>query len=247
MAKRYTRKELRRPDEFVSFWQRAYNLLQGAGRPIVIGAVVAIAVIGGANALSSRSQSRESDASRALSHAMKVYAADLATDDEALKKLQQQEEDVPRYKSVDERRQATLAELDDLLRKQPGAGAAVEARLVRAGVLLDGGKWDEAITAYGDFLAQVGTDHRLRFLAREGRGYAYEGKGQLDQALNEFSKLEGEGDLSKDRAQYHQARILEKKGDAKGAEKLYQAVLEKFPSTNLRDEIGNRLAALEAR
>ncbi|HJZ83609.1 MAG TPA: tetratricopeptide repeat protein [Polyangia bacterium] len=246
MAKRYTRKDLKRPDEFVSFWQHAYEFLKQNGRPIVIGTVVALVAIIGTTAFSDHSARIEGEASLALSRAMRMYETDLAADDEAAKKAQN-EDGIPRFKTADERRQATLSELDAMLAKYRSTGAAREAMLVRAGVQLDGQQFDQAIKGYGDFLAESDSEQRLRFLAREGRGYAFEGKGQLDLALDEFRKLEMEGELYRDRALYHQARILERKGDPQGAEKMYKMVLEKYPTTSLRDDISNRLAALEAR
>ena len=182
-----------------------------------------------------------------LSQAMRIYSTDLTTDEEMGKKLTN-EDGVPRFKTAEERRKATLEDLGQVLSKFGGTGAAREATLVRAGVLFDGGLYDEAIAAYGDFLANTDADNRMRMLAREGRGYAYEAKGQLDPALDEYRKLETEaGDVYKDRAQYHQARIFGKKGDKAGAERLYKAILEKSPQTALRDDISNRLAALGAK
>jgi predicted negative regulator of RcsB-dependent stress response len=247
VAKRYTRKELKKEDEFVSFWHRLYEQMQGSFRAIAIGLVSAALVIVGSSAWSHHSQRVQSDASATLSRAMKMYTTDLVPDDEAGKKAQA-EDDIPRFKTADERRKATLAELDQVLSKFGGTGAAREAELVRASVIYDGEQYEEAIKAYGDFLAKTDSDNRLRFLAREGRGYAYEATGKLDLALDEFRKLETEAsDIYGDRAQYHQGRILEKKGDKAGAEKMYKAVLEKTPATSLREEISNRLAGLEGK
>jgi tetratricopeptide (TPR) repeat protein len=246
VAKRYTRKELRQPDEFVTFWQHAYGFLRESQRPIVIGLVIAAAVIGGVTAWTHHLQVDQAESSRLLSRAIHIYTAELVPDDEAAKKAQAEDE-IPRFKTSEERRKAALSELDGLIAKHTGGGASREAELVRGGVLFDGGQYDEAIKSYGEFLAQTDTENRLRFLAREGRGYAYEAKHQLDQALDEFRKLEHEsGDFYRDRAQYHEARILEKKGDRDGAQKLYKSILEKNPATALRDDISNRLAALES-
>jgi tetratricopeptide (TPR) repeat protein len=250
VAKRYTRKELRKPDEFVTFWQHAYEQLQLSSRPILVGLGMAVLIIGAQAAFSQRSTRNQAEASRLLSRAERMYASELGTDDDPAKKALAQaqgEDDLPKFKTSEERRSATLGELDTLIGKHGGTGAARQGELVRGGVLYDAGRYDEAIKAYGDFLAREGTDNRLRFLAREGRGYAYEAKGDLQAALDEFKKLERESEVYKDRAQFHQARILEKKGDAKAATDLYKSILEKSPTSAMRDEISNRLAALEAR
>ncbi len=91
----------------------------------------------------------------------------------------------------------------------------------------------------------------LRFLAREGLGYAYEAQGKLAEAASTFSQLgddasrAGLGSFYKDRAAYHQGRLAELRSNPAEAARLYHEVLEKFPTTSLRDEIQNRIAALE--
>jgi predicted negative regulator of RcsB-dependent stress response len=247
VAKRYTRKELKREDEFVTFWHHVYEWMRGSTQPILIGLAVAAVVILGSSLWTNHKDKREAEATRMLSQAMRIYSTDLTSDEEMGKKLTA-EDGVPRFKTAEDRRKTTLEELGQIQSKFGATGAAREAQLVRAGVLFDGGLYDDAISAYGDFLAATESDNKMRMLAREGRGYALEAKGQLDPALDEYRKLETEGaDVYKDRAQYHEARIFEKKGDKAGAEKLYKAILEKNPQTALRDDISNRLAALGAK
>src|SRR5689334_368683 len=136
MAKRYTRKELRRPDEFITFWQHAYEVLRKSARPILVGLGVVLVTVVGSSALSKHSDRLQGDASKALSRAMKLYTTDLVTDEEAGKKAQG-EDDIPRFHSVDDRRKATLAALDEIRSKYAGSASAREAELVRASVLFD--------------------------------------------------------------------------------------------------------------
>jgi tetratricopeptide (TPR) repeat protein len=246
VAKRYTRKELRKEDEFVTFWQHAGGVIRQSARPILIGLGTSAFVIAALSLWTWQTQRRQTEASKTLSRAMRIYTTDLVADDAQAKKLAD-EDDTPRFKSVEDRRKATLSELDTVTSKYKRTGAALEASLMRAGVLFDAGQYDQAIQAYGDFLAKTDSDHRLRFLAREGRGYSFEAKGQYDQALDEFRKLESETETYKDRAEYHQARMLEQKKDYAGAQKIYKAVLEKHAATTLREDISNRLADLEGR
>ena len=49
----------------------------------------------------------------------------------------------------------------------------------------------------------------------------------------------------KDRASYHAARLAEMQGNPGEAIRIYREVLDKNPTTSLRDEITNRLALLE--
>jgi len=80
--------------------------------------------------------------------------------------------------------------------------------------------------------------------------YASAGVGSsthLDGAV--FAKLgddaAGMGGFYKDRASYHAARLAELQGNPAEAMRIYREVLDKNPTTSLRDEITNRLALLE--
>ena len=55
----------------------------------------------------------------------------------------------------------------------------------------------------------------------------------------------GLGAFYKDRARYHEARLAELQGNPGEATRIYHEVLEKNPTTSLREEISNRLALLE--
>jgi hypothetical protein len=107
---------------------------------------------------------------------------------------------------------------------------------------------DEAAAGYQKLLDGK-LDARLRFLAREGLGYAHERKGKLQEAAAVFAKLgddaAGMTGFYKDRARYHAARLAEMQGNPAEAIRIYREVLDKTPTTSLRDEITNRLALLE--
>ena len=116
-------------------------------------------------------------------------------------------------------------------------------------MLLDLGRADEAQGVYEKLLSGK-LDPRLRFLAHEGLGYALEKKGKLSEAQATFAKLGGDaaslGGFYKDRARYHEARLTELQGNPTEAARIYHEVLDKNPTTSLRDEISNRLASARA-
>ena len=115
-------------------------------------------------------------------------------------------------------------------------------------LLLGFDRVDEAAAIYQKLLDGK-LDQRLRFLAREGLGYAHERKGKLQEAAAVFAKLgDDTGGMTgfyKDRASYHAARLAEMQGNPGEAIRIYREVLDKNPTTSLRDEITNRLALLE--
>ncbi len=98
------------------------------------------------------------------------------------------EDSVPHFKTDKERLEAALKEVDTFLAAEPHSPLHREAELQKAGLLLDLQRPDEAIPLYTDLLGSR-LDGNLKFLAQEGLGYAYEAKGDLDQALAAFTKL----------------------------------------------------------
>jgi tetratricopeptide (TPR) repeat protein len=259
VAKNISKKELKQPDQFVSFWTRfsaqAGKFLNERRKPVLIGigglaGVVTATVIYGE--LHERSAMR---ASQALAHVEKVATADLIAADGTAPK----EDGLPHFKTDKERIEGALKDVETFMTADPRSPLRREAELQKAGLLLDLQRPDEAIPLYTEILSSR-LDQNLRFLAQEGLAYAYEAKGDLDQAAAAFAKL-GDGDSGKadtkgegvkvpfyrDRSLYHQGRIAERKGNPAQAVKLYKEVLEKTPQSPLRDEISNRLAVLESK
>lgn len=249
MAKRkISKKELQQPDQFVDFWTRvthkAGTWASEHSRALVISFTALVTVIVGSVVLSQVSQRRSARAAEALDHVERTAAAEPATAGAT-----SPDDGVPHLGSVHDQEQAALKELDDKFGSGHGPLVA-EPGLVRGRLLLDLGRAPEAVSTF-QALVDGKLDARLRFLAREGLGYAYEAQGKLAEAGSSFAQLGDDASRAglegfyKDRALYHQARLAELRSNPADATRLYHEVLDKFPTTSLRDEIQNRIAALE--
>ncbi|MSP62451.1 MAG: tetratricopeptide repeat protein [Myxococcales bacterium] len=242
VAKRYTRKPInQQPDEFISFWQKAYNAAIPYARPIALTLAGALGVVIAVWIADHFMTDARENATEQFDRSVRVAEADLITDASPAKS----EDKIPRFKTEKERAEATLAEVD----KVAGGSSAVAHRalLLKAGTLFDLGRFADAEASYKKFLDQVGSDDPLRFLAREGVGLCAEAQNKLDDALAAFKELDPKaGDFYRDRALFAQARVLMKKGDKKGAEGVYLDILKRVPKTPLKDEIETRLGALGA-
>jgi tetratricopeptide (TPR) repeat protein len=259
-----SKKELKQPDQFVSFWTRfssqAGKLLAERRKPVLIGVGVLAGVVTATIIYGELSERAAIKSSQSLARVEKIAGADLLPAEGSEAK----DDGLPHFKTEKERLEASLKEVDSFLTADAHSPLRREAQLQKAGLLLDLQRPEEAIPIYSDLLSSR-LEKNLRFLAQEGLGYAYEGKGDLDQAAAAFAKLgdaseakaeaksdDGAGGPAKltmpfyrDRALYHQGRIAERKGNPTEAVKLYKEVLDKAPQTSLRDEISNRLAVLE--
>jgi tetratricopeptide (TPR) repeat protein len=256
VAKSISRKELKQPDEFVSFWthaaERANRFANERRSALLVGTTMLLTVVVGSIVFSNVSDRRGRTASDALARIDRMATAEVrpegapATNPDG---TPLPDDGAPHFKTDKERAEATLKELDAFVASS-GNPLRMEGRLQRGPLLLALGRAPEAIAAYEEILSGK-VDDRLRFLAREGLGYAQEQKGDLPAAVATFEKLSAdaavfkESGFYKDRAAYHKARIAELRGNSEDAKKLYREVLDKNPTTSLRDEITNRLAVLE--
>ncbi len=243
-----SKKELQQPDQFVDFWSRvtmgAARWASEHQRALVVSFTALLTVVIGSIVLSQVSQRRSSHAAEALDRGERIAAAEPAVAGATMP-----DDGVPHLASAREQAEAALKDLDEKFGSGRGPLSA-EGTLVRARLLLDLGRAPEAASAFQSLLDGK-LDARVHFLAREGLGYAYEAQGKLAEAAAAFSQLGDDASRAglqgfyKDRALYHQARLAELRSNPADAARLYHEVLEKFPTTSLRDEIQNRIAALE--
>jgi tetratricopeptide (TPR) repeat protein len=260
-------KQLKRPDQFVDFWTRASHQLGvvlDRRRKPALAVLVALVVMVVGNAIWERWEGgRQMAASTALARIERVALAELApaagasppgvdpNDPMADLQTSSGEDDIPKFKTAPERRDAVLRELDGFLATYGRSRLADEALLMKGAELVAAGRHDDAITAYRSALEKSRLAPDLRRLAQEGIAYAYEGKGDLTKALEAFGALGGDSAAQagfyQDRALYQRARITERKGDSAGAVKLYREALEKVSESSLREQITDRLSLIEAK
>ncbi len=245
MAKRYTRKAQLQPDEFVSFWQRSYEVLSPYGRAIGFATFGALAVLAISWGLDHFFTGRRQEATAAMGRAVRLALADLISEKSDPAHNDPPAEEVPRYKTEKERSEAVIAEVDKLRREHKASAAARESLLTKARALHDLRRYSEAIVAYQEFLKAAEPNDPLARVAREGLGLAFEAEGNLKEAVEAFRALESHGgEAFRDRAKFAQARLLVKQKEPKAARAIYQEILAKSPESPLRDSIQVHLAAL---
>jgi hypothetical protein len=194
--------------------------------------VVTAAIVGGIGTLgflwwTGKSTAEVSDQ---LAKAIRDEAATVIKPDDDTREEDDKKNDIRTiFASYEERDNAALADYRAVADKGGDGAAAILARLGEAGLLLDQRKWDESIGAYDAVLASplagADVDPDVRARAFEGKGFAQEGKKDLDGALQSFEKLnELSADYYKALSLYHQARVYVAKGQKDQAKnKLVEA------------------------
>src|SRR5688572_29088202 len=109
MAKNPLKKELKQPDEFVTFWTRAGAALVDSRKPVAIGAAVGAVVIVALVIVSGMRERGASKASQAFARIQKIAIAELIPAEGEPPKF---EDGLPHFKNDSQRRDATVKELD---------------------------------------------------------------------------------------------------------------------------------------
>ncbi len=161
----------------------------------------------------------------------------------------------PTFASEKAKDEATIAAIRSLRSSSGGTGVAGQARLLEAASLLRLGQYDDARTAY-DAYARSSKSPALQAIAREGVGYALEGKALaqtdakareagLREALKAFESMQTDAKGPRyDYALYHQGRMLALLQQNSRAETMFKKVLEIEPPSPLETTIENRLALM---
>ncbi|MEK9141783.1 MAG: tetratricopeptide repeat protein [Nitrospirota bacterium] len=105
-----------------------------------------------------------------------------------------------------------------------------------------------AIAAYNRFISTYGTHVSLLGLVHQKLGYAYQLKGDLDQAVKAYSTiLEIPGAMNRDHALFEVARLEENRSKPDEALKHYQELMKTYPNSPLTSEAAMRVKVIEAK
>jgi hypothetical protein len=222
----------------MSEWLRDHQRTVGAA---VLGFVVVALGFGGYTWWQKK---RESDASVLLAEAVADERGTIGDPDKDEKKKDPR----PVFKTAEERRDAALTKYKTVVSKYSGTGAAILARLAEGALDLDKQDGDAALAAFNDVKASplAGADGYVRGRALEGVGFAYELQATtkpaerakwLDEAQKAFGELEKDDAPGfKELAMYHEARVMEAKGDKPGAIELLKKLHGKLVDSRKPDE-----------
>ena len=241
MAKKVSRKELKEPDEFLSFTVRALRWINAQKVALIVGALALAVVIMGNFAWSWYSLSKEKAASVAFIQAREILDARVIPRDDAAGTSSSD----GTFSSEDDKFRAAIAEFEQVAKSHSNSATAALATYYVAEYSHRTGEYDKAIENFKNYLKVEGPTGELSVFAVEGIAASLEAQGKGDQAAQQYRRLtESPFDMQPDRGLFHVARLEQKAGRTDEAVRLFNEIVEKYPKTTYMRDIQDRLSVL---
>jgi len=242
LAKKVSRKDLKEPDEFLSFTVRALKWINEQKVALIIGTLAVIVVVLGTFAWRWYSLSKEKAASVDFIKAREILDARVIPRDDAAGTSVSDGS----FSSEDDKFRAAIAEFEQVIKSHSNSATAALATYYVAEYSRRVGDYDKAISNFKSYLKTEGPSGELAAFAVEGIAASLEAQGKEDQALQQYQRLtEPPFNMQPDRGLFHVARLEQKAGHTAEAVRLYNEIIEKYPKTTYMRDIQDRLIMLE--
>ncbi len=241
--RKFSRKEMKRPDEFVQKgWEVGEWAAIHARQIIIVSLSILFVVLLGAVTWSTV-QGRKATSSKRLDSVFDVTQKSVVPTqyfDGAEKKT---EDDT--FGSLFHKDEAVLEAYKEVEANAKTAGVKKAAVLGIASAQVGLGRFEEAIKAYKQLMEDPSDMEGLLHFIYEGLGFAYEGLGKREEAMKQYKALEVcESGRYAELARYHMARLNELENRPKEAAALYKKI---STAINEANEMSPLLAYLQER
>gem|GEM_PF-644132 len=230
---KYTRKDLKGPDEFIStfgravLWSKENQLKITAG--ILAVAVVLALVLGGKAYFQRQDRKAALEIWPYLKQARLVMATQADANPESLKAVEQT--------------------ISSLASKYKGTKTAFFAQYFLGDIAFARGDYEASASIYNEAIKKTGRKDRLMvFLLNSGTGKSREATGDYAGAAEAYGKAANSADAAsamRTIAQLDQARALELANKKSEAIALYRKIIEENPESTQKDFIEIKIARME--
>lgn len=224
---RYTRKDLKGPDEFISTFSRTLSWVRDNAAKVGAAAAVVVVLVGGVLGAQAYFRWQESKATRDLwphlNRAREVLLSPAGADEEKLARLEQF--------------------LTAFIAMHPRADSTVYARYYLGSISFLRKNYDLSATQFRAARDSAKENEVMRFLLTQALAQALEAKGDYAAAAESYrdAAAAAAGEL-RTQAQMGQARTLELAGRKTEAVALYRQILTEAPEGGMRELIEIKLA-----
>jgi predicted negative regulator of RcsB-dependent stress response len=214
---RIRRKDLKRPDEFLTLTSQALEWARANQRTLVVAGIAAVLIVVGVSGFIALRRARQRDANADLARALISYRDDKPSD--------------------------AAKQLSEVSQRWPSTAAGEFAALVAADAELRAANAKAAIAGFESVLAAPELPPYLRQQAVLGYGAALEQQGQAKEALAKYSEAAETDGPYKAQAMLAAARVHDALGQHSEAVALYQKLQQDFPDVAKREGVELKLAA----
>lgn len=226
--RKFSRKEMKRPDEFLQkSWEIGDWVTKHARQiAITVGGIVLLIFI--VMVIFSIFEWRKVKSSRALKDVFEISSKRIIPT-QYTPGAEESVEDNDSFGSKHEQDEALFKSFKKARDNANTSSIKKTATLGIASSLLRLKRYREAITEYRKLLDDLSGMESFQHFIYEGLGFAYEGAGRKQEAIKAFKSLETcQGGKYRELALYHLARIYESLGKKDEARKLRQEIVKKI-------------------
>ncbi|MFO7964091.1 MAG: tetratricopeptide repeat protein [Desulfobacterales bacterium] len=226
---RSRKRELQKPDEFISFTGGILQAVSENRRRFIVGGAALIVVILAVIGFRYHAARTEENASRLLQAG-----------------LEKMEDIGPAENASDPLRVEVKRDLEMVVEKYPGKKAGKIARILLADIAAETGEYESALMLYERALKDFNNDPFYTTLILKGLAYANEQSGNLDSAMAYMKSAKAGPDLGfEDEVLYHLGRLASEKGMHDEGAAYYRELLESHPDSIYADLAEEEAAALQ--
>jgi len=227
--KKFSKKKLKEPDEFVSVTEKAFLFLTHHIKSIAAGGIVVLIILLAVFFYQRWEKKNEEEAYQKFSLAVEIYQ---------MVSSPSREGSPSEYKNV-------LEKFDEVITKFSRTFPGKTSFLYKGNIHLRLGEFEEATKSYQNFLPKAGKRKLYRLFAMEGLGYAYEGKKDYEKALQAYQKILEEGEnFQLANAYLNMGRCYEKLGKKKEALENYKAFLKVSQKSMMTNAVLRKISIL---
>lgn len=229
-GKKITKKQLKEPDEFITFTEQGLLFLKSHAKAFSLGGLVVVAVLLAIFLYRMWEQKKEQEAYLKFYRAQESYQ---------MARSPYREGSPAEYRTA-------LDQLNEVIKEYPGTTSGRFALLYRGNIQLRMGQWEESVKSYQAYLEKPGAEKLYQFFAWEGLGYAYEGKKDYAKAMEAFQRAAALGEQYKlGEAYLGMGRCYERMGKEKEAVESYKKFLAMSPQSQMANMILRKVSLLE--
>lgn len=233
--RKLAKKELAKPDEFISFTTKAFAFLKKRRNQVAYAAIVLAALAFAWWAWQKYQQNYERQAGMQLARASQLFASVLVPPAGGAQPQNQKSK-------IEE----AIAALNSLVGQFPRSRALTPGLIYLGNAHYRLGNYDQAISIYQRALTRKDLDPDLRALVHNALGYASLAKGDYTAAASYFSQAAASpAQFLKEQSLFNQALAYEKLGSLDQAGQAYRQLILEFPTTPRAALARQKLAALK--